>query len=232
MKSIAFSLFGSDPLYVVGALRNAELVETIFPGWSAVFYVPSGYDPEIRKQLTDRGAIVRDGDPAIANGTFWRFLITDDPPVERFLIRDTDSRLIPRDARAVQAWIDSGLPFHSMRDHPHHAPPLMGGLWGGVTGLLPNMRSMILDSGFATQPFNRETNYSNDQLFLSRFVWPQVYGRCLEHDSCTRNIHPTALPFPDGCQFGDPRFCGEIVDANEVPNPIGWQHRINYMTNA
>jgi len=232
MKSIAFSLFGSDPLYVVGALRNAELVETIFPGWSAVFYVPSGYDPEIRKQLTDRGAIVREGDPAIANGTFWRFVIADDPQVERFLIRDTDSRLIPRDARAVQAWVDSGLPFHAERDHPSHTFPLGGGLWGGTTGLLPNMRSMVLESGLATVPFNRETLYGNDQQFLARYVWPQVYGRCLEHDSCTRNIYPTSLPFPDGCQFGDNRFVGEIVDANEVPNPTGWQMRINYMTNA
>lgn len=230
MNAIAYTLFGNNPLYVVGALRNAEMIETVFPGWKAVFYLGDDVPPDTADRLMALGAIVRGGDRGIKNEVFRRFLIADDASVERFLVRDTDSRLLLRDYRAVQAWIESGLPFHAVRDHPHHTPPLMAGLWGGTTGLLPNMHGMILESGFANQPFNRETLYGADQTFLARYVWPQVYGRCLEHDSCTRHIYPTALPFPDGCQLGDARFVGEIVDANEVPNPIGWQMRINYMT--
>ncbi|HPC77997.1 MAG TPA: hypothetical protein PK811_06665, partial [bacterium] len=44
--------------------------------------------------------------------------------------RDTDSRLNPREADAVEEWIESGKSFHIMRDHPQHNVPICGGMWG------------------------------------------------------------------------------------------------------
>ncbi len=37
-------------------------------------------------------------------GMFWRFLVADDPQVDRFIVRDSDSRLNARDAYAVAEW--------------------------------------------------------------------------------------------------------------------------------
>ena len=38
MKLITFSLWGQDPKYLVGAIRNAELASEIYPDWICRFY--------------------------------------------------------------------------------------------------------------------------------------------------------------------------------------------------
>ena len=228
MKVISFSLFGTDPIYTQGALRNFELARTIYPGWECVFYVPTTFRSEQKKELMRLGVHIRHG--SVKNEMFWRFEIADDSSVERFIVRDCDSRLSEREAHAVQAWEESGLPFHSMRDHPHHTLPLGGGLWGATGGAIKGMRDMIVASGLANTPYERQTQYGSDQTFLSRYVWPIAKRSCLEHDSCNRRIYPSGLPFPDGCRFGQDRFVGEVFDANDQPHPIQWQQRINHMT--
>ena len=37
-KIISFSLWGSNPKYTIGAIRNAELTPIIYPGWVSRFY--------------------------------------------------------------------------------------------------------------------------------------------------------------------------------------------------
>jgi len=41
MRVISMSLYGSDRRYVVGAVRNAQLVPIVFPGWQIRFYCKS-----------------------------------------------------------------------------------------------------------------------------------------------------------------------------------------------
>ena len=61
----------------------------------------------------------------------WRFLLLGDPTVSMFIVRDSESRLRLREKAAANEWISSGKPFHSMRDHPLHNDPMMGGNSGG-----------------------------------------------------------------------------------------------------
>lgn len=230
MKYISFSLFGTDPIYLTGALRNAELAKTVYPGWKCVFWVERCFTTITRNQLVKKGAEIHVGPGEIHNQMFWRFLVSDFSDCDRFIIRDTDSRLSEREARAVAAWVDSPCAFHSMRDHPAHTLPLGGGLWGAVKGAFPNMRDAIIKGELANTPYERQTQYGSDQTFLSTHVWPVAKRSCLEHDSCNRRIYPKGLPFPDGCSFGQARFVGEIIGANEQPHFFHWQQRVNYMT--
>ncbi len=39
MKIISFSLWGQNPKYLTGAIRNAVLVKQIYPDWVCRFYV-------------------------------------------------------------------------------------------------------------------------------------------------------------------------------------------------
>ena len=58
-KAVTFGLFGNKKLYTLGALKNAELVPEIYPGWDAVFFVDEKTVPvEIIDGLKERGAIV------------------------------------------------------------------------------------------------------------------------------------------------------------------------------
>ena len=115
-------------------------------------------------------------------GMFWRFLVADDAAVDRYIVRDTDSRLNARERFAVEEWIESGkvcvwkggginageiLPasfspqgIHSIRDHPNHDRPLNGGLWGGKHGAIKNMGRMIRERASAQK-------YGMDLTFLN-----------------------------------------------------------------
>ena len=70
------------------------------------------------------------------NPTIWRFLVLGDPTVFRFIVRDLDARLLPRERAAVDEWVASKKPFHAMRDHTAHTAAILGGCWGGNNNLI------------------------------------------------------------------------------------------------
>ena len=58
--------------------------------------------------------------------------------------RDLDSRLSFREKMAVDEWVESGLRFHVMRDHPSHSMwPMSGGMWGGTRDAMPHMADLL-----------------------------------------------------------------------------------------
>lgn len=117
MNYIAFSLYGSDPKYCAGAVRNAELAPLVYPGWKLIFEVDSKVPALTLKRLVELGcaAIPNSG----SMGLFWRFRANDIPNMERYIVRDCDSRLNFRERRAVDAWIASGKKFHLTHEvHP------------------------------------------------------------------------------------------------------------------
>lgn len=222
--SISFCLFGPDPRYTHGLLRNIELAPTIYPGWQLHCWLGDGIPQPILDQLRALPILLHpcpNLNPMLA-----RFLINDEPGVSRYLVRDTDSRLNPRERHAVEEWLASPLPFHLIRDHPGHQVPIPGGLWGGTPGHF-SMRSLLDSWPNPTRPGPRNQIYNQDQLFLSDKLWPLISTRILQHDFCNRDLFPAAKPFP--ARFGDWRFVGEIFDAADQPEPYGWQRRINWM---
>ena len=38
-KIISYSLWGNEPMYTIGAIRNAELAKEIYPDWVCRFYI-------------------------------------------------------------------------------------------------------------------------------------------------------------------------------------------------
>ena len=55
-KIISFSLYNNIPLYVEGAIENAELVEKIYPGWTARFYVDDTVPIGVVSILKEKGS--------------------------------------------------------------------------------------------------------------------------------------------------------------------------------
>ena len=91
------------------------------PYWASQVrvYLDGSVPAPIISQLEYFGAqIVKMGDRGLAGGIggmFWRFLVASDPGVDRFIVRDSDSRLNPRERLAVEEWILSGLQARGRR---------------------------------------------------------------------------------------------------------------------
>ena len=100
-------------------------------------------------------------------GMFWRFLVAGDSSVDRFIVRDSDSRLNPRERLAVEEWIASGAKVHSLRDHPNHERPLNGGMWGGTRQAVPDMEALV-------GAWSNREQYMGDLDFLNQKVWLEI----------------------------------------------------------
>ena len=210
---IAFSLYGASQAYWDGAVRNAMAAQFIYPEWRCRFYVDEKAPERVIQRLLHEGAKVRrvGGLPAGRFGTFWRFLVADDEEIDRYLVRDCDACLNPRERVAVDAWLASDRHFHVMRDGPTHTEVMLAGMWGGVRGALPPIQQEIIDY-CRTAPLSRTA----DQAFLRERVWPTVRQSVLVHDS--EFSLNNSQPFPTIANPGSPRV-GQVA----TKPPIRWQ---------
>ncbi len=194
---ISFSLWGGNPRYLRGALRNALLIPELYPGWQARFHLDDSVPEEFRALLEQLGADCRlmPAGQSLRQRLCWRFLVANDPQVGRFLVRDCDAVVNQREVAAVQAWLDSDCWFHVMRDWWTHADPLLAGMWGGVAGVLPELAPLL--AGY--RPAAKETA-NVDQWFLRDVLWGSIRPLALIHDRCFRSegSQPWPTATPDG----------------------------------
>lgn len=194
MKLISFSVFGTDRTYSVGAVANARLAPTVYPGWTCRFYVGEFVDRDDRAELlrTDSVEVVDmpgPYDPFDWSGLFWRYLSTSDSAIEAHLFRDADSRLSAREAAAVGEWLDSGRQFHIMRDHPMHWAEMLAGMWGCTRQGAAKVRDLLPDPLWNTQPYV-------DQWWLRDVLYPVARQSAFVHDSMGHIEGEEHSPFP------------------------------------
>lgn len=203
-RVISFSLWGSDPKYTVGAIKNAELAQTIYPEWRCVFYVnsisvPTNIIQEL-KSIPDTIVIEKIDNDSWTN-MFWRLEVFRDDSVDICIFRDTDSRLNHREKSAVDAWLQSDKTFHIMRDHPHHGFPILGGMWGYKKNSKYDL-AQLLDS---FKPTNR---YGTDYEFFAQLLYPLIGEDKIVHDEFFDKI-----PFPKPRKGTE--FVGDVFDGDD-----------------
>jgi hypothetical protein len=194
---LAFSLFGADPYYRECAVTIARSARGIFPEFTCRFYCAPEIPDPVRGAIAAAGAqvmVVTARDPGPQHpfaGLMWRFLAFDDPQADLVLVRDVDSPFTLRERAAIDLWLSGEAPFVTIRDHVNHTEPLMAGMWGGFTGLLPP-----LGPGAARFLPPDRSRYV-DQQFLRRFVWPRIRDATLAVDSVY--ALGESVDFPPGC---------------------------------
>jgi len=185
-KIISFALWGSNPLYVDGAIWNAEHSKEFYPDWICRFYHDDTVPIPALERIAATGAEMRlMCETTDVLGMFWRFHpMFDDEEIERFIVRDTDSRVSAREVKMVDEWVESGKPFHIIRDCESHGTSILGGTWGAIPGCIENFE-MKIGLWFAQaypDPNNpRGLFHGSDQLFLHQYVWPVIKKNHLGH---------------------------------------------------
>jgi hypothetical protein len=210
---IAFSIWGSQPRYLNGAVTNAVAIRYLYPGWTARFYTdestPAGF---VDALLANGAQVVRvDGQPAASHGLFWRFRVEDDEEVDLFLVRDCDSVVNIKERWAVADWLRRGRAFHVMRDHPVHCELILAGMWGAHRGNVGDMAGRV--AAFLARPLGSLP--TADQHFTRSVLWPIVQGDVVVHDSC----FSFGDPFRYSPDFPLPRnmHIGQNERARQVP---------------
>ena len=214
---IAFSLWGEIPIYWIGALRNIELASKYYPGWICRFYIDRNCKQELIDYIKgDNVEIVLVDSKDSFHGMFWRFWAAEDETTNIFLSRDCDSRITEREVTAVNEWLNSDKDFHTMRDHPYHTVPILGGMWGCRNGI---MREIGLSK--LIEKWGRYERKGIDQDFLWQIVYPLVKDRTFEHSEFNLNFGGETQPFPT--IRNDYEFVGDVFDENEIRHPEFWK---------
>lgn len=210
-KIISFSLWGSNPIYTHGAVKNAKLALEIYPDWICRYYVGKDVPLDIIKSLIsfdNTELYIMNDVGGVALGTFWRFFAASDLDVDIMISRDTDSRLNAREKAAVDEWLASDKDFHIMRDHPYHNVPILAGMWGVKDCFLSEMVCDIDD-------YVKGDFWQVDQHFLRDIVYPKIKDRAMVHDEYFEN-----KPFPKIRENG--LFVGQAFDGDD--NPLNPEH--------
>jgi hypothetical protein len=190
---ISFSLWGANPRYLRGLLRNLLLAPDLHPGWKVRVHLDSTVPEEFVTLIHETGGetVLQPDGQTVRQKLAWRFLVADDHAVGRFLVRDADSVFSLRESLAVRAWTESDRWFHVMRDWWTHTDLVLAGMWGGIAGVLPPMAVML--ERYAPPALNTP---NVDQWFLRDVVWAFMRQSCLVHDRCFRMPHTLPMPGP------------------------------------
>jgi hypothetical protein len=213
-KVISFSLYGNDPIYTIGCVRNAEIKNQIMSDWEMWVYHDKSVNEIILSKLLVLGVKLIDTDIDVKFGRLWRFLPSSESDVDYFISRDTDSRLSMRDVVSTEEWINSGKEFHIVREHPlgHHWW-MNAGMWGCKKGSVINIKKLMEDYSLISTNSNDKFF---DQYFLEQVIYPLTKNKSLIHaefcdlEGISTNIKRDRL-------LDDFAFIGESVDEFDIP---------------
>ena len=205
-KVISLSLWGSNPKYTIGAIKNAQLAQSIYPDWLCEFHVADDVPFHIVEELKNQKnvkIIYHQNENNNWTSMFWRFHSGYNYDITIF--RDTDSRLNFREKSAVDEWLNSNKTFHIMRDHPYHKEKILGGMWGFRNNGQLDLKQLLIS-------FNPYDQYGTDYDFLRNIIYPLIFEDKTVHD-----------PFFDKIDFPtariDKEFVGDVFDEFDNRHP-------------
>jgi hypothetical protein len=193
-KLICYSLWGNHEFYNYGALENAIIAQTLYPGWICRYYYIDNCDNRIIEQLKKMPnveLVKMDITNDNITNMMWRFKPCFEENDVIYLCRDADSRLNIKEKLAVDDWLASNKDFHIMRDHEYHGIEIVGASWGCRNNILKPLKN---DFDLALSTTNkRERDY--DQDFLKDVIYPKIKNNLMVHAS-HHKIEPFAKDFP------------------------------------
>jgi hypothetical protein len=173
---IAYSLYGSEERYTIGAIKNAILATRHFKGYTLRFYTGASVPESIKQtlQLFPHVQLVDEYGPEDHTAKLWRFQALADQDFNVVLSRDADARLTHRERIAHEEFLASGLDFHIMKDHPTgHNYQISAGMFAARTRAIP----ADLHETEAAKNY-----YTQDQDWLAAHIWPLIKDSALIHD--------------------------------------------------
>lgn len=173
---IAYSLYGNQERYTIGAIKNAILAQKHFKGYTLRFYTGVSVPESIKQtlQLFPHVQLVDEYGPEDHTAKLWRFQALADQDFDVVLSRDADARLTHRERIAHEEFLASGLDFHIMKDHPTgHNYQISAGMFAARTRAIP----ADLHETEAAKNY-----YTQDQDWLAAYIWPLIKDSTLIHD--------------------------------------------------
>ena len=114
MNVISFSVWGTAPSYFYGVLDNCIIIKEKLPEFKCFVYHNNSLPNNIKNVLQNLGNVrlIPMNNTNDKRNTMWRFLPAFYSNINVFLSRDTDSRIEPKEIKAIREWLKSNKNFH------------------------------------------------------------------------------------------------------------------------
>lgn len=211
MSAFTFCIYGSNPKYCEGLIRNLETIQATYPDFKVIISagsdVPESY---IAKYKSFSNVSLTQYKITGHRLMCYRFFAIDDDSVHTMFVRDADSRIGHRDKWCINRFIsDSKHKIFTIRDHPEHGTQILGGQWGMKK--IPGF-SMKALYGLFLKSFNGNLDsYQVDQIFLRELIYKPFKTHFVAYVSnCAfpgEDIEPIAVEKKDKYDF-----CGNVID--------------------
>ena len=151
------------------------------------------------------------------DGSFWRFLIMDEPMKKgeqlRFLCRDADWKMTISEALIISEWINSKYIYHRINLFPICAGPLLAGLIGGLIN--DDTKKLNIKDKLRNYPYRIE--YGDDELFLRDLIWPHILNSnsILTHANKKDYRHKVANPYINSCFEPTNTYCKKFTKTRQ-----------------
>lgn len=175
-KIISMSLWGSNPQYCLGAIKNVQISKELMPDWKCRIFVDNSVPLKYQQKFFKMDNVeVAEIESNNLYGMFWRFYSMFQNDEDIVISRDSDSRLSERELKCLNEWIESDRKFSIIKDHDRHYDwPMLGGMWG-MKGKLDDSIIEIMET------YAQNHTYAIDQVFLKDIIWPIAEKDCLIH---------------------------------------------------
>lgn len=211
MKVFTFCIYGSNPKYCEGLVRNLETIQKEFPDFHT--WIIAGND--VPQSYMDKYNTFKNVNIIKSNETghrlmCYRFFPIDFPQVDIMFVRDADSRIGHRDKWCINEFIESKYNIFTIRDHPNHGTSIMGGQWGmkKIDGL--KITSMYKKYKEQVEVLDA---YQVDQTFLRMCIYRFYKDQFIAYVSLTTLIFPIENYKMIGVEKKDNfDFCGNVID--------------------
>lgn len=209
MNTFCFCIYGTKAKYTQGLVENLRAIQTEFPTFQTLIHyasdVPDNYIQQYRSFPNVTLEPITTTIPMMARILCWKAGTT-------YFMRDADSRVTPRDAACICAFLASNKQAHVIRDHFYHKTRIMGGTFGIRVPAEYSIQS-LWDTWKTTQvslPL-----YGTDEKFLEEVIYPLIKDRMLLHTNIVAYLGEIPTPIPVE-QRDDTDFVGNVYD----PTPV------------
>ena len=230
---ISFCLWGKEPRYCIGLVKNIELAKKYYPNWKCWCYI---HEPSVNKDFIkslesyDNVKVILKNNLPIRNLRFmlWRIEPLNYSEVKYLISRDTDTRIQPREVMAVQEWIESGNSLHIMRDHFQHYPKILGGMFG-IKSNKELQEINWIDN--IEEFYEKNGEEENDQHFLEKTLYKIYEKDRIIHDEIKLYEGKECKEYPIPFERNG-NFVGCYIyedDNNNKDNANSLLHYISYL---
>jgi hypothetical protein len=207
-RVMSFCIFGDNPKYCLGMIKNLEQISKIFLDFETWIYVGKDVPKEyIEKYKTFNNIKIIQTDITGLRLTTYRLFPLDNPFVELLIVRDADSRFGHRDIWCINNFLNTDYCVFSVRDHPWHGEPLMLFLTG-----FRKLQEINIQKGFKEFYKNKNGNldyYQTDQEFAKEYIYNKYQSKTIVYTEFIKiegeNVSKIDVP-----RIDDTDFCGNV----------------------